>query len=134
MILHPPFFIGSALAPALRIGEATLSLLDEYINFEHRDQCIFELVTPDFVYNDRNLKSGVGGSSTVDKFENFLGFMSACAESLDYLGPDDEPGENADLFPPHVGLWCLENKYEIEMAMCDLQDEDGRVLEHLIEE
>lgn len=134
MILHHPFFIGSALAPAIKVGDATLSLLNVGWSDDHRHRCSFELVTPDFTHIDHEMCSGVGGSSTVDKFENYLGFMSACAESLAYKSYSGEPGENADLFPPHVGEWILDNKDEIDMTMCDLQDENGRVLEHLIEE
>lgn len=127
-VLHDPFIISSALAPALKIGEATLTLLETEITDDNRDRAVFELQTPTFTHTDKELRSGIGGfPSAVEAFESYLSFLEAAAESY----PD---GENADLFPPHVVQWACENADEIGMARSDLCDENGHVLTNLIEE
>ena len=136
MILHQPFIISAALAPALKIGTATLSLLDVKLpDAEGRDAAVFELQTEDFTYVDDQMKSGVGGyHGTVDIFEGFLGFMAACGESVRHVNYDEEPSENADLFPPRIATWCAQNLDEIEATSCSITDEDGNVNYNLIEE
>jgi hypothetical protein len=129
MRLHAPFFIGSALAPAIKIGDMTLSLLSvEYDDEVDRDRYTFEMATPDFTETDDRMCSGVGGFDTlVEAFSTFISFLYACGES----SPD---GENSTLFSPQVAQWCKENMTAIEDAMCSIQDEDGNPLTHLIEE
>lgn len=134
MILNPPFFISSFLAPAIKIGDSTLSFTDEYVGEENRDQCEFTLQTPDFVYVDNNMRSGVGGSGTVDKFETFLSFLSACAESCNYRQRTGQRGDNQDLYPPHVAAWAVENLNDIDCTRMDICDEDGNPKHELIEE
>lgn len=136
MILDPPFLISSALAPALKIGSATLSLLDVKLpDADGRDAAVFELQTPDFTYIDEQMKSGVGGyHGTVDIFEGFLGFLAACGESVRCVAYSGEPGENAGIFPLHVATWCAENLDEIEATACSITDEDGNVNYNLIED
>lgn len=132
MKLSSPFIISSALCPALKIGDATLSLLDTTVTPANRDQARFELQMPTFAYVDDTLESGVGGfSSTVEIFETYLSFMSACGESLRYYGED---GENASIFPPNVAQWCAENLDEIDMIRSEICDEDGNPNVSLIEE
>lgn len=136
MTLPPPFIITSHLAPGLKIGDATLSLLSCERGDEGRHRAVFCLDIPDNEpYYDRNMQSGCGGfKGGVEVFESFLSFMYACAESFDY--DEEKCGENADLFPAHIAAWCAENKNEIECLMCDLQvpDGNGEVKHELIEE
>lgn len=126
MILNSPFLISSALAPALKVGAATLSLLEIKLpDDEGRDSAVFELDTPDFRYVDDKMKSGVGGfQGTVDIFVGFLNFLDYAAES------DEEP----PLFPEHVVEWAKENRDEIAAVTMEITDSDGGANETLIEE
>ena len=139
MQIQSPFIIGPRLLPALKVGGATLSLeLDGSQSPDGRDIAEFTLDMPDgTMYVDRELKSGCQGfRSPVGAFESFLGFMTACIESLEYANysSDGEIGENANLFPSHIGEWALDNKYEIEDIIGELTDEDGGVRYELIED
>ena len=135
MKLKPPFIITSTLNPGLKIGDSTLHLTDVQVAEEGRDRATFLLVTPEFEYVDDQLRSGVGGFiSTVAAFDAFLSFLSAAAESLRYRIVTGVKGENEDLFPHHVSVWAAYNKDAIEMALCEITNEDGGPNESLIEE
>lgn len=136
MKLKPPFIITSTLSPGLKIGDSVLHLLDaSEVTEDNRDRAKFLLVTPEFEYEDNELKSGVMGFwGTVGIFESFLGFMQAAIESAEYEMRTGLEGENTDLFPKHVVEWALEHKDAIEMVICDITDEDGAPNEALIEE
>lgn len=136
MLLKSPFIITSTLSPGLKIGDSVLHLLDaSEVTEDNRDRAKFLLVTPDFEYEDNELKSGVMGFwGTVGIFESFLGFIQAAIESAEYEMRTGLQGENTDLFPKHVVEWALEHKDAIEMAICDITDEDGAPNESLIEE
>ena len=134
-MLHKPFIIGSTLSPALKIGDSVLQLTDVQFAEQDRDQATFLLVTPEFEYEDDQLRSGVGGfQSTVGIFESFLVFMQAACESAEYEERTGYHSENSGLFPRHVVEWALEHKDAIEMAICEITDEDGYPNESLIEE
>lgn len=141
MTLHPPFFIGSNLRPALRVGDAVLSL-DEIRHSatpDGRDVAVMVLDLPGNVeYIDDQMRSGCGGfRGSVEVFETFLSFLSAAGESVRYGAPDYIPGpdDNGSLFPIHVSRWAGENFDEISSVGCDLMDEySGGVLHHLIED
>lgn len=136
MKLHDPFIITSTLSPGLKIGDSTLHLLGaDDITVDNRDRATFLLVTPEFEYECSDLRSGVGGfHNTVEVFEAFLSFLSAAAESLRYHLITGVKGDNEDLFPHHVNVWAAFNKDAIDMAICDITDEDGNVNPALIEE
>lgn len=135
MLIKPPFIITSTLNPGLKIGDSTLHLTDAQLAEEGRDRATFLLVTPEFEYQDDQLRSGVGGFiSTVAAFDAFLSFLSAAAESLRYRIVTGVKGENEDLFPHHVNVWAAYNKDAIEMVICEITDEDGAPNESLIEE
>lgn len=134
MTLHPPFFISSALAPALKIGTETLSLLSVDLDGD-RDRATFEIRGESLNYTNNELKSGCQGfGSTVEIFCTFLGFLSACGEAVAYKTRTGTSPENATLFPPHIAQWCYENLDEITLALCDLSDEGGEPNYSLIEE
>ncbi len=135
MLLKSPFIITSTLSPGIKIGDSTLHLTNVQLAEQGRDQATFLLLTPEFEYVDDKLRSGVGGfQSTVSIFESFLSFLSAAAESLRYRIVTGVKGENEDLFPHHVNVWAAYNKDAIEMAICEITDEDGAPNESLIEE
>ena len=135
MKLRPPFIITSTLNPGLKIGDSTLHLTDVQVAEEGRDRATFLLVTPEFEYEDDQLRSGVGGFlGTVGIFESFLGFMQAAVESADYEERTGRIGENTDLFPRHIVEWAMDHRYEIEDVMADITNEDGEPNESLIEE
>ena len=136
MKLKPPFIITSTLSPGIKIGDSVLHLLDaSEVTEDNRDRAKFLLVTPGFEYGDDQLRSGVGGfRGTVEIFESFLSFLGAAAESLRYRIVTGVKGDNEDLFPHHVNVWAAYNKDAIDMAICDITDEDGAPNESLIEE
>lgn len=134
MILHHPFFIGSALSAALKVGDdATLTLLETELG--ERDTATFELMTPEFVYVDDRMQSGMQGfESTVEAFATFLNFLEAAVESFDYGRRTGRDGENMTLFPRYVVEWAYENRGAIEEARACIEDENGDPLTSLIEE
>ena len=136
MKLHDPFIITSTLSPGIKIGDSVLHLLDaSEVTEDNRDRAKFLLVTPGFEYGDDQLRSGVGGfRGTVEIFESFLSFLSAAADSLRYRIVTGVKGDNEDLFPHHVNVWAAYNKDAIEMAICEITDEDGSTNDSLIEE
>ncbi len=135
MLLKPPFIITSTLSPGINIGDSTLHLTDVQLAEQGRDQATFLLVTPEFEYVDDQLRSGVGGfQSTVGIFESFLGFVQAACEAAEYEERTGDQSENSGLFPKHIVEWALEHKDAIDMAICDITDEDGAPNESLIEE
>lgn len=137
MTLHPPFFISARLLPAIRVGDAVLQIETISVADTHdgRDRAHMILDFPDgSFYEDTSLTSGCQGfRSSVEVFETFLSFLSACAESMSYSGA---AGENSDLFPHHIAEWAEENSDDIQMAAIDLTEPDGNgaVLHHLIED
>ena len=134
MILHDPFFIGSRLLPALKVGDGTLSLASASWNDERRLEFGFYLDTPDFEYFDDNMKSGCGGCSMVEAFDGFLAFLEAAVESYNYEQRHaGYKGENTDLFPSYVVEWAAAQTF-LEEARCSICDEEGLTLNHLIEE
>lgn len=134
-LLKSPFIITSTLSPGLKIGDSNLHLTDVQVAEDGRDRATFLLVTPEFEYVDDQMRSGVGGfRGTVEIFESFLSFLEAAAESIRYHIVTGVRGENEDIFPHHVNVWAAYNKDAIDMAICDITDEDGAPNESLIEE
>jgi hypothetical protein len=138
--MYPPFFISGRLAPALKVGDATLSLLGTkrskpetgFERWTPRSRATFALDFPDGTsFKDDSMQSGMGGfHSTVEIFETYLSFLEAAAESYKYHGME---GENSNLFPRHIVEWAADQPY-LEDARCDLCDEDGNARTELIVE
>lgn len=132
MVLHPPFIISARLLPALKIGNATLSLKQVtwtmHPNTERRQQATFILDLPDGTeYIDSELKSGVGGFARLqDAFASFLCFLDAAAES--YIYSDNaystDSDTNMSLFPEHVVTWAADNADEIACLRIDIEETD----------
>ncbi len=135
MLIKPPFIITSTLNPGLKIGDSVLHLTDAQLAEEGRDRATFLLVTPEFEYQDDQLRSGVGGFiSTVAAFDAFLSFLEAAAEAEEYEERTGYHSDNSDLFPRHVVEWALLNKDEISMVHSEICNEDGSTNDSLIEE
>lgn len=138
MRLHPPFIISARLAPALRIGDVTISLVKVGPGPDRRSSATMVMDFPDGrSYEDANLQSGCWGfSSTVAIFETYLSFLSAALESRAYQTRTGRKGDHADLFP----AWVLDQfdgmEDDVDCARSDLCDEDDgcTVHENLIEE
>ena len=135
MLLKPPFIITSTLSPGLNSGDSTLHLTDVQVAEEGRDRATFLLITPEFEYEDDQLKSGVGGFiSTVAAFDAFLSFLEAAAEAEEYEVRTGVKSDNSGLFPPHVTEWALLNKDEVGLVHSEICNEDGSTNDSLIEE
>jgi hypothetical protein len=143
--LLTPFIISARLAPALEIGDATLSLIGTDVKASDEPgalilgQRIGATLVLDFAdgteYECSDLQSGCGGfGSVVDIFESFLSFLSAAAEARAFTQRTGITSDNDDMFPPNVMQWAADNASEIEGAQCELQDENGDVRTDLIQE
>lgn len=133
MKLHDPFFITARLSPGLRVADAVISLED--IMYGERDRATFVIDFADGSHHiDSELQSGEQGfRSRVEIFESFLGFLSACAESINFTRRTGRCGENGQLFPEDVATWAADNQDAIDMAQFCMQTESGGVNHLLIE-
>lgn len=123
MILHKPFMISARLLPALKIGDAWLSLESIVARDERgRQRAIFILDLPDGAsHRDDNLRSGCGGFlSPVEAFGAFLGYLDAFAEAVEFETRSPFKSENSDLFPSFMQEWAVDNHYEISFASLEL--------------
>lgn len=129
MTLHSPFAISSRLLPGLKIGNAWLQLeFSKRPGERGRVRYQWTVDLPDGQsFTGDDLQSGCGGGTLQEGFESLLSFLSACAESLNHRH-GKEPGENADLFPPAVGHWALDNRDEISMLQCEIEEQKGRLI------
>lgn len=129
MKLHAPFVIESRLLPALRIGNATLTLRLPLFPAERGKwgaTMIFE--APGIQFTDQTVRSGLAGfRSLVEPFNTYLGFLEAAAEAR-------EQGDNADMFPPKVMTWARAHASAIAEARIELCDENGNTRHELISE
>jgi len=125
--LQAPFVIGSRLWPALRIGDATLTIrLPLYRAEQGRTGAAMILEAPGLQFTDQTIRSRIGGfRSLVDPFAAYLSFLEAAAEAR-------EGGDNADLFPAKVMQWARDNAAVIAEARMELCDESGAARHELI--
>lgn len=117
MTLAQPMIITSRLLPGVKIGKDTLSF----------DYC---LITKSWkVILDKGEKpfksytqTGLNGtfSDIREVAENWIAFMTACAESVKYYGKD---GENSDLFSGYFRQWIVKNQSALEYLQFELSDE-----------
>ena len=130
MKLSPPFIISARLLPALRIGDATLSLerMDE-LTPDNRDRFTWYLDMADgSEYSDSDLRSGVGGCTLQEAFRSLLSFLIHSAES--YRPDDRDPRNNrsAGLFAEPVEEWTSANSEELSALAFDIES-DGLIIE-----
>lgn len=138
MILHSPFFISSRLLPALKIGNATLSLENiSKRDMEGRQSATFILDLPNGQeYLDSSLQSGCQGFYGIngrvqDIFTTYLSFLDAAVESYKYCGSvyTNYPDENMSMFPEYVVEWAAENIDEISMLQYDIEETDKLLID-----
>lgn len=124
MKLQKPFQISARLMPALRIGDAWLSLdLSGRQTSSGRDiyECWIDL--PDGSEHEiTDLRSGCQGGSVLEGFSSLLSFLGAAAESVAYSRHSGKPGENADLFPAAVVAWADQHSDDLSMLVLELEE------------
>jgi hypothetical protein len=121
MILQSPMIITSRLKPGIKVGDSTISIMDYGRNFEGRTEYKYWIDTPDFEYDNDDMKSGCQGGSVKEGLESLLSFLGACGESYAYEMRTGIEGDNLDLFPQHVAEWCYQNSDELSMVAYELE-------------
>lgn len=128
MKLKPPFIISARLAPALKIGDATLSFDNGRFVFDFADGS--EHVVTDFNFPQGRIQGKTDERFLQDGFSAILSFLGACAESRKYAvrrGKDSMDGENSSLFPDHVGQWAEQWSDEIAMLDCEITEAEDLI-------
>ncbi|MCV7174855.1 hypothetical protein [Mycolicibacterium sphagni] len=112
------------------IGTATVTVEHDGANREpgsreSRQRYSYSIVTPEWRYDGNDIHSGVGAVVDIaDAARSLFSFLGACAEWREYRTRNGYGGENADLFPEHVGQWAEQNSDEISMLAMDPADLD----------
>lgn len=114
MNIKAPFIIGPDLRPALRIGDAYVSM--EYAERRQsngRTRYRYRIYGEPFrkEHVGENLQSGCQGGTLVEGFGSLLAFLDACAEG----------GENAILFPKSIGQWADDHQSELGMLREEIE-------------
>jgi hypothetical protein len=92
----------------------------------YRQRYTYTIAANGWEYVGNDIRSGVGAD--VDEsgmLGTLLSFMGACAESREYLARTGTGGDNADLFPEHVGQWCEDYSDDIGMLAYELDPDAG---------
>jgi len=130
MTLHPPFEISSRLMPAVRVGDAFISLELGPRNHEGRTQYHAWIDLPDGSEHEiTDLRSGCQGGSIVDGMASLLCFLSAAGESRNYRKEENEPGENEDLFVPAVVDWASEHTDDFSCLEMEIEESETPLIE-----
>jgi hypothetical protein len=127
MILKYPFAISARLAPAVRIGDAWLSFDSGKFVLDFPDGT--EHVVQGFRFPRCRIQGDTDSSVLQDGFGAVVSFLSACAESRKYALCTGRPGENADLFPEHVGAWAEEFSEELTMLGLEILETKNAILD-----
>jgi len=132
MILTNPIVITPRLLPGVRVGGAWVSI--EYSprpGARGRTRYRYHIDLPGHAgqHTADDLQSGCQGGNLQGGLESLLCFLGACGESVAYTSRDGEPGENADLFPAHIGEWCAENSDELSMTELELSEAPDAIQE-----
>ncbi len=120
MQLKPPFAISSRLLPALKIGDAWISL--EAIGC--RDNRLVYRWYIDLPNGEEFSEADLSSprDDLQEMFATLLDFLSACAEGIAYQTRTGRESENSDLFPAAVGQWATENSDEISILACEIEE------------
>lgn len=130
MKLHPPFIIGPRLLPALRIGDALVSIERDEETRDNRDRFRYYIdLADDSEHSDSDLRSGVGGCTLTEAFRSLLSFLSAAAESFNYQERTGRKGEHVDLFPLAVVEWASMNSDALSMLSIELEESADLIVE-----
>jgi hypothetical protein len=92
-----------------------------------RDECgwihqryAYTITADGWQYVGNDIESGASASvDETDALAALLSFLSACAESRQYAGGT---GENAALFPAHVGEWAEVNADDINLELMNIEE------------
>ena len=116
MKIPQPFEISARLLPALKVGEAWISLQE--------DGATFVLDLPDgseHIVDDVRYPA-CGRRDWREHFAALCSFLSACAESRRYVAHDGGRGENAGLFSEPIGEWAESVLDELAMLECEIEE------------
>ncbi len=129
MKLHPPFIIGSRLLPALRIGDALVSIERDGETRDNRDRFRYFIDIDGTEHTDNDLRSDVGGCSIGKAFASLLSFLIHSAES--YRPDDRDPRNNrsAGLFAEPVEEWAAQHSDELSALAFDIESADELIEE-----
>ena len=56
---------------------------------------------------------------------SLLDFLGAAAEAYGYKLRTGRESDNSDLFPPDVTAWAYQNKDELSILVCELEEDNG---------
>lgn len=135
MTLHPPFEISGRLLPAVRVGDATISIKFDGQTRDGRTRYRWFIDAPGVDATGNDLCSGVGGGSIQEGMASLLSFLSACGESYGYqqshaspyAGTEFDGDGNAGLFPLDVAAWAYQKSDELSLLEWELSENPNLV-------
>ena len=117
--LEYPLIIGSRLLPAVKIGNATLSL-----DINGMEQFILDAdgraYTIDGFRFPRNGKSD--NELVREAFRAFVDFATASNEAVEFTARTGRQSDNLDLFELPVREFLYEHSNEIDVLFCELME------------
>lgn len=121
MNLKYPACICSNLCAGVRVGSGEITI--EYAGDCGGRTCYrWSILADGWEETGDDLQSGVGGGNLRDGLVSLLSFLSACAESRQYMRHSGDDGENADLFSARVGAWAEQNSDAIQIAQLEVEE------------
>lgn len=132
--LTHPAFISSRLLPAVRAGNAIISMQREGRDDEGRDVFRYWIEFASDAgdrteYEAADLRSGVGGCSLQEAFASLLCFLEAAAEAYACEVRAGRASDNDDMFPHEINEWAYLNSDEIGDKRFELDDCAGAIEE-----
>lgn len=109
-----------------QIGKGAISVMHNRAVLDalggYRQEYTYVITAADWTYSGSDLHSGVGDLvNEAGALQTLADFLHACAESRSY-GNGASAGENADLFPDHVGAWA--QQYSDELGLLAAESDD----------
>lgn len=131
MKLHSPFLISARLLPAVKVGDAYISIEIAGSTSSGRTRYQYYIDTPTFEHTDTDLKSGCQGGSLESGMESLLAFLEAAAESYRYRGCvyTGDPDDNSSLFPQQVTEWAYQHSDKIGMLRLEIEESETDLIE-----
>lgn len=112
----------------IAVGDGTVSVWHEGPDYcpddrAYRQRYAYRITADGWEYVGNDIHSGCNAEPDVKSaLATLLNFLGACAESRAYGARNGYDGENADLFPDHVGEWAETNSDEISCAAIELEE------------
>lgn len=92
---------------------------------DYRQRYGYRIIADGWEYVDNDIRSGCSDPVDVaDAARTLFSFLTACAESRSYRVRNGYGGENADLFPEHVGAWAEANSDELSILSINPEEMD----------